>query len=216
MLGNVGNVGGEGVRVRASIFASPTLAGLTFPNINDAEGDIPAAGANTAQCIDVVDTLSTSPLTTERGIRCWTRKRTLVARMQSLGLTGKTVALDVTAYSNITGRSFKGFAYVKVNNKSLAGSSVALLGNTPNPFNPVTKISFQVQKAGTYAVKVYNVHGALVKTLANRNFDAGVHEVGWDGRNEAGSKSASGVYYAKVHSNVDGDESNSIRLVMAK
>jgi len=212
----LGNVGGEGVRVRSSIFASPTLAGLTFPNITDAEGDIPAAGANTAQCIDVVDTLSTSPLTTERGIRCWTRKRTLVNRMTALGLTGKTIALDVTAYSNITGRSFKGFAYVKVNKKALAGGSVALLGNTPNPFNPLTKISFQVQKAGNYAVKVFNVHGALVKTLANKNYDAGVHEVGWDGRNEAGGKAASGVYYAKVLSNLDGDESNSIRLVMAK
>ena len=212
----LGNVGGEGVRVRASIFASPTLAGLTFPNITDAEGDIPAAAANTAQCIDVADTVSTSPLTIERTIRCWTRKRTLVDRMTALGLTGKQVALDVTAYSNITGRKFAGFTYVKVNKKATAGSSVALLGNSPNPFNPVTKISFQVEKAGNYAVKVYNVHGALVKTLANRNFSAGVHEVGWDGRNMAGGKAASGVYYAKVHSNVAGDESNSIRLVLAK
>jgi hypothetical protein len=210
------NTGGEGVRVRATIFSSPTLAGLTFPNINDPEGDIPAAAAGTAQCVDVADTTSLSPLTIDRTIRCWTTKRTLVNRMNALGLSGKQVALEATAYSNITGRTFKGFAYVKVNKKALGAGSVTLLGNTPNPFNPVTKISFQVQKAGNYAVKVYNVHGALVKTVANKRFDAGVHEVGWDGRNEAGGKSASGVYFAKVQSDVGGDESNSIRLVMAK
>jgi hypothetical protein len=210
------NTGGEGVRVRASIFASPTLAGLTFPNINDAEGDIPAAAANTAQCIDVADTISTSPLVIERTIRCWTTKRTLLNRMTALGLTDKTEALEVTAYSNITGRKFAGFAYVKVNKKATGAGAVALLNASPNPFNPVTKINFQVTKAGNYAVKVYNVHGAVVKSLANGKFEAGMHTVGWDGRNDAGSKSASGVYYAKVHSDTGADESNSIRLVMAK
>lgn len=210
------NTGGEGVRVRATIFSSPTLAGLTFPNINDPEGDIPAAAAGTAQCVDVADTISTDPLVIERTIRCWTTKRTLVTRMQALGLTDKNEALEVTAYSNITGRKFQGFAYVQVKGKGGGNNAVALLNASPNPFNPVTKINFQVTKAGNYSVKVYNVHGALVKSLANGKFDAGVHTVGWDGRNDAGAKSASGVYYAKVHSDTGADESNSIRLVMAK
>ena len=209
-----GNVGGEGVRVRASIFASPNLIGLGFPVIDDPA--LPPAAAGTAQCLDVVDTLSVSPLVLERGIRCWINNRTLGDRMATLGLTDKEVALKTTAYSNWHGRPFQGFAFVKVTKKGASEASVALLGNSPNPFNPVTKISFQVTKAGSYAVKVYNIHGALVKTLANQRYEAGVHEVGWDGRNEVGAKVASAVYYAKVHSNVGGDESNSIRLVLAK
>lgn len=210
-----GNVGGEGVRHRASIFASPTLAGLSFPIITGT--GVPPFQGGTAGCIDVADTLSTAPLTLERGIRCWMVRRTLINRMTALGLTDKTEALEVTAYSNWTGRPFKGFALVKVTKKATGGAgSVALLGNSPNPFNPVTKISFQVSKAGNYAVKVYNVQGALVKTLANQRYEAGVHEVGWDGRSTSGAKAASGVYYAKIHSTVDGDESNSIRLVLAK
>lgn len=214
-----GNVGGEGVRSRASIFASPTLANLSFPVLfNGVTGDpsLPPAPSGTAHCLDVADTLSTDPLTLERGLRCWIVRRTLINRMTALGLTNKTEALQVTAYSNWTGRPFKGFAYVKVTKNATGAGSVALLGNSPNPFNPVTKISFQVSKAGNYAVKVYNVQGALVKTLANQRYDAGVHTVGWDGRNTAGSKAASGVYYAKIHSTVDSDESNSIRLVLAK
>lgn len=207
-----GNVGGEGVRLRASIFASPALLGLGAPVLTDP--NIPPAAAGTAHCLDIVDTLSTSPLTTDRVVRCYWTKRTITNRMIALGLTDKLVPMQMTAYSNWTGRPFQGFAYVKVTKGGQAGS-VALLGNTPNPFNPVTRIKFAVEKAGNYAVKVYNVHGALVKTLADQRFDAGVHEVGWDGRNAAGGKSASGVYYAKIHSTA-GDESNSIRLVLAK
>ena len=152
--------------------------------------------------------------TTFGRLKCIWRRRTVIDRMTALGLTDKQVAMQMTAYSNWTGRPFQGFAYIKVTQKANAGS-VTLLNNSPNPFNPVTKIKFAVEKAGNYAVKVYNVHGALVKTLANQNYDAGVHEVGWDGRNTAGLKAASGVYYAKIHSST-GDESNSIRLVLAK
>lgn len=209
-VSRLGNVGGEGVRHRASIFASPTLIGLAAPVLSDP--NIPPAPAGTAQCVEVADETTNPPGIM---IRCWWTKRTVANRMIALGLTDKTVPMQVTAYSNWTGRPFQGFAYVKVTKGGQAGS-VALLGNSPNPFNPVTKIKFAVEKAGNYAVKVYNVHGALVKTLADSRFDVGVHEVGWDGRNVAGSKAASGVYYAKVHSTIDGDESNSIRLVLAK
>ena len=210
-----GNVGGEGVRVRSSIYSSPVLLGnLSATTISDPALPPPIAGT-ASQCYDLIDTLSTSPLVTDRVLKCTWRRRTVIDRMTALGLTDKQVALPMTAYSNWSGRPFKGFAYVKVTKNATAGS-VTLLNNSPNPFNPVTKIKFAVEKSGNYAVKVYNVHGALVKTLANRNYDAGVHEVGWDGRNEAGGKAASGVYYAKVHSSVPGEESNSIRMVLAK
>jgi hypothetical protein len=209
-----GNVGGEGVRLRSSIFSSPLLLGQPSPTLSDPNLPTPIAGTAT-HCIEFVDTLSASPLVTDRVIKCWWTKRTIANRMIALGLTDKVTPMQMTTYSNWTGRTFQGFGYVKVTKGGQAGS-VALLGNSPNPFNPVTKIKFAVEKAGNYAVKVYNVHGALVKTLADSRFDAGVHEVGWDGRNVAGSKAASGVYYAKVHSTIDGDESNSIRLVLAK
>jgi hypothetical protein len=209
-----GNVGGEGVRIRTSIFNSPVLLGNLAPTVISDPALPPGQAGTGSQCNDIVDTLSTSPLVTERVIRCTWRRRTVIDRMTALGLTDKQVSLQMTAYSNWTGRPFQGFAIVKVTKKAAAGS-IALLGNSPNPFNPVTQIKFAVERAGTYSVKVYNVHGALVKTLANKQFDAGVHEVGWDGRNMAGSKTASGVYYAKVHSTT-GDESNSIRLVLTK
>jgi CubicO group peptidase (beta-lactamase class C family) len=59
----------------------------------------------------------------------------------------------------------------------------------PNPFNPLTAISFQLPALSFVNLTVYDVSGRLVATLANGWLDAGVHEVTFDG-----SGLASGVY----------------------
>lgn len=78
----------------------------------------------------------------------------------------------------------------------------ALLSNYPNPFNPTTAISYQLQDAGRVSLRVYNTAGKLVSTLVDGWRDAGSHEVTFEGsllpsgiyvyRLEAGSFSASG------------------------
>jgi flagellar hook assembly protein FlgD len=50
-------------------------------------------------------------------------------------------------------------------------------------------------------VKVYNVAGHLVRTLANENRAAGTCTLVWDGRNDGGSQVASGVYFYKLVTN---------------
>jgi hypothetical protein len=203
------NTGGEGVRLRASIFNSPTLLGLPAD-----QGSSGVVGISNTSCFDTQDTLSISPLTTERTITCWFDKRTIIDRINALGLTNTQVPMQMTAYSNLTGRGFQGFAYIKVTKSNLSSSNVAMISNSPNPFNPVTQIKFAVSKAGTYSLRIYNVQGALVKSLTSQRYDVGTHEATWDGRTSTGGKAASGVYYAKI-SGTDGDAS-SIRLVMAK
>ena len=207
-----GNTGGEGVRLRSSIFNSPTLLGLACPTNTDLNNGL--AGVSNTECFDTVDTLSTNPLVTDRTITCYFDRRTIIDRINALGLTNQTVPLEMTAYSNLTGRSFKGFGYLKVTKNNISSSNVNLISNAPNPFNPVTKIAFAVSKAGVYSLRIYNVQGALVKTLASQRYDVGTHEATWDGRTTSGGKAASGVYYAKI-SGTDGDAST-LRLVMAK
>jgi flagellar hook assembly protein FlgD len=51
------------------------------------------------------------------------------------------------------------------------------------------------------SVKVYNVAGPLVRTLANENRAAGAHTVVWDGRNDSGEPVSSGVYFYKLVTN---------------
>ena len=79
--------------------------------------------------------------------------------------------------------------------------SNSLSQNYPNPFNPQTTIAFSVKERGLVNLKVYNVAGQLVRTLANEEFAAGGHTKVWDGRNDAGQAVSSGVYFYKLVAN---------------
>ncbi|HQL23465.1 MAG TPA: FlgD immunoglobulin-like domain containing protein, partial [candidate division Zixibacteria bacterium] len=68
----------------------------------------------------------------------------------------------------------------------------------PNPFNPSTQITFALPQAGPVTLRVYDVQGRLVRTLANGPFDAGVHSVEWNGTDGTGSAVASGVYLYRL------------------
>jgi len=47
-------------------------------------------------------------------------------------------------------------------------------------------------------LRIYDVRGAAVKTLANERFQTGVHRLAWDGHNDRGQPVASGVYFYKL------------------
>ena len=74
----------------------------------------------------------------------------------------------------------------------------ALGRNTPNPFNPVTTIHFEIAERGRAALRVYSASGHLVRTLVNQALPAGAYHVRWDGRDEQGSPAASGIYFYKL------------------
>ena len=59
-------------------------------------------------------------------------------------------------------------------------SKFELHQNYPNPFNPSTVIRFNIPETGTYSMKVYNVIGQLVSTLANGQFEAGSYTINFD------------------------------------
>jgi flagellar hook assembly protein FlgD len=141
------------------------------------------------------------------------------ARLVALGLVDELVLCPVTAYSNLRGRQFQGYGYLKVVTSNLAGQAVRMQQNSPNPFNPNTKVNFAVAKAGYVNVRIYNVRGELVKTIASGNYGPGSHEATWDGTNRAGAKTSSGVYFAKASvENGKGGEitTDTIKMVMAK
>jgi hypothetical protein len=86
----------------------------------------------------------------------------------------------------------------------LSGADSGTLGEvrlgpaTPNPFNPVTEISYTIPAAGRARLAVYDVSGRLVKVLADGHHEAGAHAAVWDGRNERGRLLGSGVYFARL------------------
>jgi aminopeptidase N len=73
-----------------------------------------------------------------------------------------------------------------------------LLQNSPNPFKQSTVINYQLAKPGEVSLKVYNISGQLVKTLAQGVQGAGRYTVTWNGRGHDGQKVSSGVYICRL------------------
>ncbi|HEY3296533.1 MAG TPA: T9SS type A sorting domain-containing protein [bacterium] len=83
-----------------------------------------------------------------------------------------------------------------------------LLGNYPNPFNPSTRIAFDLSEQSHITLNVFDVSGRTVATLASGVFDAGAHEVNFDG-----TGLPSGVYFAQL---VGAQQPQLIKMVLLK
>jgi len=85
--------------------------------------------------------------------------------------------------------------------------------NRPNPFNPVTTISYEVPAASKVTLNIFNVSGQLVRTLVDENVTAGAYSARWDGRADSGLEVASGIYYYEVTA---GDFSSRHKMTLLK
>lgn len=70
--------------------------------------------------------------------------------------------------------------------------------NVPNPFNPTTRLLFELPAAGAVRVAIYDVHGRVVRELLRGTRAAGRQEVVWDGRDDAGHTAPTGVYWSRI------------------
>jgi hypothetical protein len=79
--------------------------------------------------------------------------------------------------------------------------TLELAQNYPNPFNPETQIKFALpaDESGSRATLIiYNQLGQEVRTLVNEYKPSGRYEVAWDGRNDNGFTTSSGIYYYQL------------------
>jgi hypothetical protein len=93
-----------------------------------------------------------------------------------------------------------------------------LLQNYPNPFNPETWIPYQLKNDSQVAIQIYSVSGELVRKLELGYKPAGVYNnqdrsAYWDGKNEAGEKVSSGVYFYNIQA---GEYSATRKLIIQK
>ncbi|MBK7632004.1 MAG: T9SS type A sorting domain-containing protein [Ignavibacteriales bacterium] len=80
-------------------------------------------------------------------------------------------------------------------NKTPIPTEFALFQNYPNPFNPSTKIGWQSPVSGHQTLKIYDVLGNEVVTLADEYKPAGTYEVNFIAKNIS-----SGIYFYKLQS----------------
>jgi len=83
----------------------------------------------------------------------------------------------------------------------------------PNPFNPETRIIYQVNEATRVQVAVYDILGRRVSMLVDGEQQSGVHTALWSGRDEHGLTLPSGVYICRVQTGVN---VHTLKLLLAK
>jgi len=86
----------------------------------------------------------------------------------------------------------------------------ALDDPSPNPFTLSTRLRFEMPRAGTASVRIYDSQGRLVRDLAGGQREPGEHFLSWDGLDDGGKVLPSGVYYLRL----DADGSKAVRSVI--
>jgi len=71
-----------------------------------------------------------------------------------------------------------------------------LFGNYPNPFNPITTISYYISRYSHVELKVYNLLGEEIEKIVNKKQTAGKYEIKFEGSNLP-----SGIYFYQLKTN---------------
>jgi hypothetical protein len=90
----------------------------------------------------------------------------------------------------------------------VANRGIELRGASPNPFNPRTKIQFELAEATRVRLDVYDARGRHVATVVDARRGPGLHEEVFDGRNLG-----SGVYHLRMEA---GDQVRSESMVLVR
>jgi hypothetical protein len=70
--------------------------------------------------------------------------------------------------------------------------------NYPNPFNPTTEIQYVLSHPAEVEIKIFNILGHSVKTVAFKRQAAGGHKIVWDATDDLGRAVGSGLYFYRV------------------
>jgi hypothetical protein len=89
----------------------------------------------------------------------------------------------------------------------------ALIGNSPNPFNPETAIGYSLSENRRVSLTVYNSLGQKVRTLVNGSLAAGKHTARWNGRDDRGRNVSSGIYFCTMKT---GTFTKSLKMLFAQ
>ena len=126
--------------------------------------------------------------------------------MYNLTTEGEKMYLNAVAFmlGNLSGISQE---------PSAVPSGYTLEQNYPNPFNPSTRIKFSLTSPSMTKISVYNLLGQEIAVLAKGTFQAGTHEIVWNGCDRFNNPMPTGVYLYQMKTE---DRTQSRKMLLLK
>ncbi len=122
-----------------------------------------------------------------------------VAIVLDAGGTSGPQQLDSYSYFDLVEANKLGEIVTSVNDfTDFHPKNFRLFQNFPNPFNPTTKISYDLPKDTKVNLKIYNLSGQEVRTLVNEVQSAGHKSAVWNGKDDSGIIVSSGLYIYRL------------------
>jgi len=90
--------------------------------------------------------------------------------------------------------------------------TLRLLPNVPNPFNPQTRLRFELPRPTHVVLRLFDVRGRLLSTLLDAPRDAGPHELVWHGEDGRSQPLASGVYVVELRADGETRTTKVVRI----
>ncbi|MBI4553337.1 MAG: T9SS type A sorting domain-containing protein [Candidatus Latescibacteria bacterium] len=149
-----------------------------------------------------------------RGFRSGTGRPLMIpVETRNGGRADGTVTLAGVIVAN--GQAERVPAVITTNTVKVAArpAAFALRTNWPNPFNPGTRIAYDVPQVAHVTVVVYNLLGQEIVRLVDEPKTPGRYEVTWDGRNRQGRGVASGVYLYRLTTSTGFSQTRRMALV---
>jgi hypothetical protein len=85
--------------------------------------------------------------------------------------------------------------------------------NYPNPFNPSTEIGYALPEKGRVRIEIYSPTGKRIRTLVDRDRQAGEYTAVWDGADDSGRRVGSGIYVCRMTA---GSFSKTVKMTIMK
>jgi len=131
---------------------------------------------------------------TEGGIHCLTVWKAEAASLMEEGNYSVTVALGATGVEELPSAALR----------------PGITSIYPNPFNPSTRIIYELSVPGPARLVIYDARGRQIRTLVAETLPAGRHELVWRGRDDRGQAVASGLYIVRM----EADGVNDVRKLI--